>query len=528
MIQFLWDASAWDWGRGSMDLISAKSAGIVGFSHRATTGTTYKDPNLSKGIAKAMAAGIEIFGAYMVPRTKGNNGNGSIYSQVDYFLQYLDDSVHWWRSYPYFFIQVDTEKWRDAAGKVVDDVAIEDGRLACYLLDRYTKKRIIHYAPRWAYSDTIPTTYPLWNSHYVGGSGDYKKLYPGDNFDGWKIYSNQVPIFLQYSDNSTIGNQVRCDINAFRGTLDDLKKFVGKEAPTMTYAPGDLLIVRNYVRTKTGLPDTSMGIVGDTSHNSSGGYHVGRDVMSMLGTAPEQPGGDYSYTESQRDRNGLTNAASAFDLGGAFPRFREITVGIVNACKAGDPRTRDIREVIYTDNGTTVKRWDALGRRTTGDSSHLQHTHVSFFRDSDGRRDDDDNFLGLLKELFDGKPQPPRTGEGDDMGASLGPFEIPVTGGSFNIPPVQAGAADPRPAWFNVCNDTFGKTYALRIWASKGDKTWFEVADKLVLEGGQRWSMGLPSGTCVLSITRRAADPTKPDDIYQGHLTWCLERGAVG
>ncbi|WP_037684611.1 hypothetical protein, partial [Streptomyces griseus] len=51
-------------------------------------------------------------------------------------------------------------------------------------------------------------------------------------------------------------------------------------------------------------------------------------------------------------------------------------------CTAGAPDTRDIREIIYSPDGQTVKRWDRLGKRSTGDSSHLWHTHFSFFRDS--------------------------------------------------------------------------------------------------------------------------------------------------
>ncbi|MEK8110074.1 hypothetical protein NKG94_48450 [Micromonospora sp. M12] len=45
-------------------------------------------------------------------------------------------------------------------------------------------------------------------------------------------------------------------------------------------------------------------------------------------------------------------------------------------------RHPDIREIIYSANGTTVKRWDRLGERTSGDSSHRWHTHFSFFRDA--------------------------------------------------------------------------------------------------------------------------------------------------
>lgn len=172
----------------------------------------------------------------------------------------------------------------------------------------------------------------------------------------------------------------------------------------MSYAPDDLKAIQAYCKTQTGQPWGSLGIVGDAAHNADGGYHVGVDVLRALGTAPEQPGGDYSYTESPRDRAGLTNGSSAFDLGGDFARFREISLGIVAACQRGDPRTRDVREVIYTPDGRTVRRWDRLGKRSSGDGSHLFHTHVSFHRDAEGRRHADDNFGGLLRELFEGKP----------------------------------------------------------------------------------------------------------------------------
>lgn len=169
----------------------------------------------------------------------------------------------------------------------------------------------------------------------------------------------------------------------------------------MTYAPDDLKAVQRYCQTVTGQPWASLGIIHSTPQG--GGYHEGRDLLHRAGTAPEDPGSDYSYTESQRDRNGLTDAGSAFDLGGNFPRFYEFNRWIVGRCQAKDPRCRDIREVIHTLDGRTVRRWDALGRRTSGDDSHLTHSHISFFRDSDGRRDDDTNFLGLLREFFEGK-----------------------------------------------------------------------------------------------------------------------------
>lgn len=161
----------------------------------------------------------------------------------------------------------------------------------------------------------------------------------------------------------------------------------------MTYAPVDLLSVQRYLQAKTGLPWVSLGIVGDPAHGTSG-YHIGGRTT---------PPTDYSRRESPRDNPvGLTDAASALDVGGGWARWREFTLWLVSRCRAGDTRARDIREVIYTPDGRTVARWDRLGVRSDGDVSHLTHTHVSFYRDSEGRRHLPDNFMGLATEFFDG------------------------------------------------------------------------------------------------------------------------------
>lgn len=168
----------------------------------------------------------------------------------------------------------------------------------------------------------------------------------------------------------------------------------------MTYAPDDLLAIRRYVLTKTGLPGDAVGIAGDPDHVSTGGYHEGNDDLSRVGRLNS----DYSKRESSRDRPG-TNGASALDIGD-FSRggitLRSMTLAFVSACQRGDRRTADVREVIYTPDGKTVHRFDRLGIRSTGDSSHLWHTHISFFRDSEGRRARPDNVLGLLVEIFEG------------------------------------------------------------------------------------------------------------------------------
>lgn len=169
----------------------------------------------------------------------------------------------------------------------------------------------------------------------------------------------------------------------------------------MTIAPQDLKDIQLYLHAKTGLAWASLGIVGDPDHAASGGYHEGNDDLARVGRLNT----DYSKRESPRDRPGTVDA-SALDIGD-FTRngitLRSMTLKLVADCHAGDPRLRDIREVIYTPDGVNVRRYDALGLRSSGDSSHLYHTHLSFFRDSLGRRANLTNILGWFVEHFEGK-----------------------------------------------------------------------------------------------------------------------------
>jgi hypothetical protein len=184
----------------------------------------------------------------------------------------------------------------------------------------------------------------------------------------------------------------------------------------VTYAPADLLAVQRYLRDRTGQGLSSLGIIHSTPQG--GGYHEGQDLLVAAGRAPgpQYPFSDYSYTDAPtRDLappHDMTrtdaelaggDAASGFDFGGAFPRFLEFNAWMRQKMLAGDPRAADIREMIYTLDKRSVRRLDRTGKQPdSGDNSHLTHTHFSFFRDSLGRRDRDDNFLGLLREFFDG------------------------------------------------------------------------------------------------------------------------------
>jgi hypothetical protein len=218
---FGWDASDFDWPRGPMDLGAAVRDGITFFSHKATEGTRTQHVHYREALERARSAGMPFVGAYIVVRTPGHNGHGSVQQQVNYFLTYLDTQTPWWRNLPEFFIQVDLEHWG------YDDVAPQYGVQACDLLRAQTGKWVAHYAPRWAYGDTIGGGHPLWASAYGSNPAvPYRQAYPGDASSAWTPYSGRTPTILQYGSRAQIGSQPGCDANAYRGSLAELRALI--------------------------------------------------------------------------------------------------------------------------------------------------------------------------------------------------------------------------------------------------------------------------------------------------------------
>lgn len=183
----------------------------------------------------------------------------------------------------------------------------------------------------------------------------------------------------------------------------------------MTYAPARLLAVRAYLKPLVGLSDNELGIVGDSAH--VGGYHHGWEQRRTVNGETA----DYSWLESVRDSSHKTGASRAFDLGwfdrvinGVRRNLIDFNLWLAGQCEKhrDDPGhwSADIREVIYTPDGKTVKRWDRLRKRTSGDSSHLRHTHISWFADAETR-----DKLALFREFFEGNPDIPTAPGEDDM-----------------------------------------------------------------------------------------------------------------
>lgn len=186
----------------------------------------------------------------------------------------------------------------------------------------------------------------------------------------------------------------------------------------MTFAPDDLTKLNAYWKSKGGV---GLGIVGDSNHTT--GYHLGRDRI-YDGSGPGQGDADYSVHDFPRDRAGLTNAASGIDLGklgGTFAGLRRFSIWLVEQLVARAPGWDDVREVVYSPDGSTVLRWHrghpggpvAYPKPYSSRvAAHLTHTHVSYFRDTRGR-----DKVALFRGYF----EQPAAQEGGDMPPLVAP-----------------------------------------------------------------------------------------------------------
>ena len=209
-------------------------------------------------------------------------------------------------------------------------------------------------------------------------AGDDSATSPGwtAGWGGWPTRR-----IMQWAVRSLPGTGL-CSLSVIR--FDEVWSALTEGAAGMTFAPDSALAVRHEFQKHTTLSNAALGVVGDDNHaQTASSYHLGESANRA---------DSYTITESPRDRAGLSEAASANDIGwfsiergGTIHDLRTFSKWLVAQCAAGAADTQDIREVIYSPDGIVVKRWDRLGKRSTGDDSHLSHTHVSWFRDSENR-----------------------------------------------------------------------------------------------------------------------------------------------
>jgi hypothetical protein len=167
----------------------------------------------------------------------------------------------------------------------------------------------------------------------------------------------------------------------------------------MSNAPKKLADLQAFLKAKTGLRAVSLGIVGNAAHKS--GYHLGEDRIFAPGG---QGSKDYSVRQP-RDKNALSNKASAIDIG-SFNGLKKLSAFLLAEMTANHPETRDIREIIYSLDGKHVFRFDRNGKKPQPKEripadSHRFHTHVSFYRDSENS-----DKIALFARFFGGAANP--------------------------------------------------------------------------------------------------------------------------
>lgn len=271
--------------------------------------------------------------------------------------------------------------------------------------------------------------------------------------------------------------------------------------------------------------------------------HTGADEWGLIGDAVHDPTSDHSPHSFAGWGSQIVTAAD-------FPNRPDLGL---DAHKVLDDirRSRDGRVKYGISNAQMFSSYAVTGypawtwRPYTGSSDkHYTHGHLSVV--GNARADGEQPWATIGGPAAANTTNATSTEDEDDMGASFGPIDILTSDEtSLTIPPVQAGAADPRPVWLNLCNAAGGQAYALRIWISVNDTLQALSGGGLDSNGmrvflpGVRWSLELPKGTGGVFISHKAVlqsgdgpkavEPGVPGAaaINPAHLTVAFERGAV-
>jgi len=283
--QFLWDTSHYDGPLSRATLAAAHAQGIVALTHKVGEGTGGDDPLDGTVLAAARDAGIALLGGYHVVRS------GPVGPQVDALLALADRDEPWWRSWPGWFWQVDLERWPTDLVPAAAGIAF--GRE----LRRRTGRVVALYASRGQYGDQLSSwDGPLWNAQYVAGAGDFRRLYPGDDWrpalgsgrGGWAAYSGREPDFLQYSSSATIAGATTSDISAFRGTLDALTALLTRgEDMALRDDPDFLALIKRVEALYLNHPAADFQIPGEKTPR-----HEENEVAFTLGVLANRVGPD--------------------------------------------------------------------------------------------------------------------------------------------------------------------------------------------------------------------------------------------
>lgn len=261
-------------GRPSWPAI--RNSGVRFAFSKVTESTNYVNPTWAHNKAGMAALGEDFLpGAYHFL----HGGNGA--AQARYFLDHAGDLDG-------FAVALDVEASGAGAATAREWVA-EFKRLT-------GGHPVIGYYPRWYWEQTgrpdLSFFDSIWQSRYVNGSGTPSQLYSGVPASWWTAFGGEPISILQFSSSGTVpGISGRCDVNAYRGTLDQLKALALKE-DDMPLSSEDIEKIANAaaekVWTRDGLIAAPPNKVAEGNTHWTGGsyeywaYQQGTAILSLV------------------------------------------------------------------------------------------------------------------------------------------------------------------------------------------------------------------------------------------------------
>ncbi|MEV6801326.1 hypothetical protein AB0M91_23710, partial [Micromonospora rifamycinica] len=164
--------------------------------------------------------------------------------------------------------------------------------------------------------------------------------------------------------------------------------------------------------------------------------------------------------------SGLDVGTFSVRSGGATHNLQSFSTWCVAQCRANTADSRDLREIIYSPDGKVVRRWDRLGKRSSGDDSHLWHTHFSFFRDSTkAGRDQTPLFRRYLTTI--GLLEAPKPVEVPDMtpeqARQLGELHETITRWRSGMPTMADGRRTIEPVAWRIRDEAWQRTVSTAL-----------------------------------------------------------------
>lgn len=281
----------------------------------------------------------------------------------------------------------------------------------------------------------------------------------------------------------------------------------------MTSAPQDLLGLRADIRTITGLGAADVGIVGDGAHQRTGGFHEGIDVLKSIGRyhAPVSANvgsstEDYSARQA-RDRNGLSNSSSAVDIGSAWKQGRVTWLrfnGLLYREMVEHPeRLPALRAINVSLDGKAKRRYDQLHR---GDGLIAStdtvdtHTHLEFWRDTEGRRTATlARIVELARAAVGGTT--PAASTGDDMSADT---EAIIKAWSVGLPVASTGSTV-EPVKWRISDEAWQKRIETTIAAIAADAKASRIAIEALVATFNKTGGSVDSAKVIARMDELAA-----------------------